>query len=66
MDFRRTAFDFERAPDQLTDILYGCLFGETTWQHFLDRLTASLPGGRSILMVYDGIVKSGRHRPHDV
>ncbi|WP_156932752.1 helix-turn-helix transcriptional regulator [Rhizobium sp. IBUN] len=60
MDLRRTAFDFERAPAQLTDILYGCLFGETNWQHFLDRLNAALPGGQSLLLSYDAAAKQGR------
>ncbi len=60
MDSRRSAVDFERAPNQLADILHGCLFGETTWQYFLDRLNDTLPGGRSLLMVHDGAAGMGR------
>lgn len=34
---------------ELTDLVYGCLFGECSWQDFLDRLASTLPGGKTAL-----------------
>jgi DNA-binding CsgD family transcriptional regulator len=46
--------------DELIDLIYAALLGETSWQAFLDRLVEILPGGRSTLFFHD--VASGRGR----
>ncbi|MCV3737094.1 LuxR C-terminal-related transcriptional regulator [Rhizobium sp. TRM96647] len=32
---------------ELTDLVYGSLFGECSWQHFMDRLATTMPNGKS-------------------
>lgn len=38
---------------ELSDLIYGALFGERSWQDFLDRLNAFVPGGLSTLFFHD-------------
>lgn len=47
------------ADDEFIDLIYASLLGETSWQHFLDRLAASLPGGKSILFFHDAARSNG-------
>lgn len=44
-----------RAADtaELTELIYGAAFGDCSWQDFLDRLTTTMPGGRSALHYHD-------------
>ncbi len=44
-----------RAADtaELTEFIYGAAFGDCSWQDFLDRLTTTMPGGRSALHYHD-------------
>jgi DNA-binding CsgD family transcriptional regulator len=39
--------------DELIDLIYAALLGEASWQVFLDRLTDTLPDGRSTLFFHD-------------
>lgn len=41
------------SPAELTDLVYGSLFGECRWQDFLDRLATTLPGGKSAFHYQD-------------
>lgn len=45
--------------DVLTDLIYGALFGETTWQHFLDVLNETMPDGKSTLFFHDAVSQTG-------
>ncbi|MBB3979226.1 DNA-binding CsgD family transcriptional regulator [Rhizobium azooxidifex] len=38
---------------ELTDLVYGSLFGECSWQHFMDRLATTLPNGKSAFHYQD-------------
>lgn len=38
---------------ELTDLVYGSLFGECCWQHFMDRLATTLPDGKSAFHYQD-------------
>lgn len=38
---------------ELTDLIYAALLGERSWQDFLDRLNAPIPGGISTLFFHD-------------
>ncbi len=38
---------------ELTDLIYGSLFGECSWQDFLDRLATTLPNGKSAFHYQD-------------
>lgn len=50
----RTARDGPAASDaELIELIYAAVLGETGWQSFLDRLSTSLPGGKSSLFYYD-------------
>lgn len=44
-----------RAADtaELTELIYGAAFGDCSWQDFLDRLTTTMPNGRSALHYHD-------------
>lgn len=44
-----------RAADtaELTELIYGAAVGDCSWQDFLDRLTTTMPGGRSALHYHD-------------
>jgi len=43
----------------LTDMVYGALLGETSWQDFLDTLNTRMPDGKSTLFFHDAILGSG-------
>ncbi|MBN9438127.1 helix-turn-helix transcriptional regulator [Bosea sp. (in: a-proteobacteria)] len=43
----------EPAERELTDLIYAALLGEKSWQEFLDRLNALIPGGVSTLFFHD-------------
>ncbi|MBB3656298.1 DNA-binding CsgD family transcriptional regulator [Rhizobium sp. BK650] len=43
----------------LTDLIYGALFGETSWQAFLDALTATMPDAKSTLFFHDAVARTG-------
>jgi DNA-binding CsgD family transcriptional regulator len=45
--------------EALTDLIYGALFGETTWQHFLDVLNGTMPNGKSTLFFHDAVSRIG-------
>jgi DNA-binding CsgD family transcriptional regulator len=51
-----------RAPtdDELIDLIYAALLGETSWQRLLDRLADTLPGGRSTMFFHDARRGQGR------
>nr|WP_246723672.1 LuxR C-terminal-related transcriptional regulator [Rhizobium sp. ARZ01] len=38
---------------ELTDLVYGCLFGECSWQEFLDRLATTVPNGKAAFHYHD-------------
>ncbi|MEI2297947.1 helix-turn-helix transcriptional regulator [Ensifer sp. MJa1] len=38
---------------ELTELIYGAAFGDCSWQDFLDRLTTTMPNGRSALHYHD-------------
>ncbi|QRY66446.1 helix-turn-helix transcriptional regulator [Ensifer sp. PDNC004] len=38
---------------ELTELIYGAAFGDCGWQDFLDRLTTTMPNGRSALHYHD-------------
>ncbi|MBX4959384.1 helix-turn-helix transcriptional regulator [Rhizobium lentis] len=46
----------------LTDMIYGSLFGECSWQDFLDRLAQTSPGGKAALHYHD-LTSSVAHVP---
>ena len=46
-------------PQALTDLVYGALFGETSWQDFLDTLNTRMPDGKSTLFFHDAVLGSG-------
>lgn len=48
---------------ELTDLVYGCLFGKNSWQAFLDRLAATLPGGKTALH-YHNLASPVAHLPY--
>lgn len=39
--------------EQLIDLIYACLVGESSWRDFLVRLAKALPGGMSTLFYHD-------------
>lgn len=39
--------------DPLRSLVYTALLGETTWQHFLDRLASTVSGGKAALVAHD-------------
>lgn len=41
------------ADDELIDLIYGALLGESDWQQFLDRLAASAEGGWAVMFSHD-------------
>ncbi|MBB3389122.1 DNA-binding CsgD family transcriptional regulator [Rhizobium sp. BK275] len=43
----------------LTDLIYGALFGETSWQAFLDALAATMPDAKSTLFFHDAVARAG-------
>lgn len=43
----------ESVERELTDLIYAALLGERSWQDFLDRLNALIPGGVSTLFFHD-------------
>lgn len=45
--------------EPLKDLIYSALLGETTWQHFLDALTATMPNGKSTLFFHDSVAQAG-------
>lgn len=47
------------ADDVLIDLIYAAMLGEASWQMFLDQLSASSPGGCSVLFSYDEIREEG-------
>ncbi|TCL75670.1 helix-turn-helix transcriptional regulator [Rhizobium sp. BK251] len=49
----------DKQLEPLTDLVYGALLGETTWQHFLDALNETMPEGRSTLFFHDSVAKAG-------
>lgn len=46
----------------LTDLIYASLFGECSWQDFLDRLAQTSPGGKAALHYHD-LASSVAHVP---
>lgn len=49
----------EQTYDGLVDTIYGLIFGEATWEVFLDRLNAIIPGGRTTLFYHDAARSEG-------
>jgi len=47
------------AGTSLVDMVYACLLGEADWQVFLDRLSAILPGGKSVFLFHDASRNEG-------
>ncbi|EJZ22633.1 helix-turn-helix transcriptional regulator [Rhizobium sp. Pop5] len=45
--------------EALTDLIYAALFGETTWQAFLDALNETMPDAKSTLFFHDSIARTG-------
>ncbi|MGH6761633.1 MAG: helix-turn-helix transcriptional regulator [Phyllobacterium sp.] len=43
----------------LGDMVYSALLGESTWQHFLDRVADTLPEGKAALVMHDTASKEG-------
>ncbi|MDR6754781.1 DNA-binding CsgD family transcriptional regulator [Mycoplana sp. BE70] len=48
---------------ELTGLVYGCLFGKSSWQAFLDRLAETLPGGKTALHYHD-VTSPVAHLPY--
>ncbi|MRG58102.1 helix-turn-helix transcriptional regulator [Phyllobacterium sp. SYP-B3895] len=51
--------DLKLIDDEFIDLVYASLLGETSWQHFLDRLAATLPDGKSTLFYHDQYKATG-------
>jgi DNA-binding CsgD family transcriptional regulator len=51
--------DLKLIDDEFIDLVYASLLGETSWQHFLDRLAETLPDGKSTLFYHDQYKASG-------
>lgn len=51
--------DLKLIDDEFTDLVYASLLGETSWQHFLDRLAETLPDGKATLFYHDQYKCSG-------
>lgn len=45
--------------EALTEMVYAALFGETTWQAFLDALNETMPDAKSTLFFHDAIAHTG-------
>jgi len=45
--------------EALTALIYAALFGETTWQTFLDALNGTMPDAKSTLFFHDAIARTG-------
>ncbi|MGN6143251.1 MAG: helix-turn-helix transcriptional regulator, partial [Mesorhizobium sp.] len=45
--------------EQFIDLIYATLAGEASWSELLDRLNATLPGGKSILFYHDASLQTG-------
>lgn len=45
--------------EALIDMIYAALFGETTWQAFLDALNETMPDAKSTLFFHDAIAHTG-------
>lgn len=45
--------DIRQADDLLIDLIYSAMLGETSWQTFLEQLSASSPGSISVLFSHD-------------
>ncbi|MDH0910482.1 LuxR C-terminal-related transcriptional regulator [Rhizobium pusense] len=41
--------EIQHSDAELIDLIYAALLGESSWQHFLDRLSDNAPDGRTIL-----------------
>ncbi|MEZ2129538.1 MULTISPECIES: helix-turn-helix transcriptional regulator [unclassified Sinorhizobium] len=54
-----SAISSDEQFEPLKDLIYSALFGETTWQHFLDALTATMPNGKSTLFFHDSVAQAG-------
>lgn len=39
--------------DELIDVIYGAMLGETTWQDFLERLSDNTPYGRTVMFSHN-------------
>lgn len=39
--------------DELIDVIYGAMLGETTWQDFLERLSDNAPFGRTVMFSHN-------------
>lgn len=45
--------------DDLVDLVYASLLGETGWNDFLDRLSQRLPGGKTVFFFHDVVRNRG-------
>ncbi|BCH33831.1 hypothetical protein MesoLjLc_57610 [Mesorhizobium sp. L-8-10] len=45
--------------DDLIDLVYASLLGEADWNDFLDRLSARLPGGKTVFFFHDSVRNRG-------
>jgi DNA-binding CsgD family transcriptional regulator len=45
--------------DDLIDLVYASLLGESGWNDFLDRLSARLPGGKTVFFFHDSVRNRG-------
>lgn len=48
-----------QSEQQLTDLIYSALLGESSWQDFLDRLNQLVPAGVSTLFFHDQLAADG-------
>lgn len=45
--------------DELIDLIYAALLGESTWQRFLDGLANSAPSGKTVMVMHDNNIDNG-------
>jgi len=45
--------EMQHSDAELIDLIYAALLGESSWQHFLDRLSDHAPDGRTILFSHN-------------
>ncbi|MGF6172699.1 helix-turn-helix transcriptional regulator [Ensifer sp. 4252] len=51
------------STEELTDLIYGSVFGECSWQDFLNRLATTMPNGKSSLH-YQDVISPNAHVPY--
>ncbi|WP_234716985.1 hypothetical protein [Ensifer adhaerens] len=51
------------STEELTNLIYGSVFGECSWQDFLNRLATTMPNGKSSLH-YQDVISPNAHVPY--